>query len=295
MQADSINKTLRKLIIKGMKAILSCLQYGVGHQTIAQPDNHPQNTSKKESVLVPGLQRSGQLLNSLPIKASSGDEGNSIIIPKPRKADPSAWTYWMNYMKMSTVLVNNLSGVNSSSSESSDGVIKSEGERGFPKLTKQERALKVERYLEKKRRKNGVKKIRYQYRQELAAKRIRFQGRFVKPAEAKDLIMQGVAVTVKDKNELTKLFEEDKDQGLLEKYNENLRKKNLKRIFKTTYDTSVIDRLSSGDQSSYSSNGSISSFGSGMSPLIDNMEDMKLGNEEKDENPEIEQLPILKL
>lgn len=295
MQVDVINKILRELIIKGMKAILSCLQHGVGHQTIVQPDNHPQSNSKKESVLVSGLQRPGQLLNTLPIKASSGDEGGSIIIPKPHKADPNAWTYWMNYMKMPTALVNNLSGVSSSSSESLDDVVKSEGERGFPKLTKQERALKVQKYLEKKRRKNGVKKIRYQYRQELAAKRIRFQGRFVKLAEAKDLIMEGVAVTVKDKNELTKLFEEDKDQGLLEKYNENLRKKNLKRIFKTTYDTSVVDRLSSGDQSSYSSNSSISSSGSSMSPLIDNMEDMNLDNEDKNENLDIEQPPILKL
>eukprot|EP00826_Nyctotherus_ovalis_P038997 TRINITY_DN3706_c0_g4_i7.p1 TRINITY_DN3706_c0_g4~~TRINITY_DN3706_c0_g4_i7.p1 ORF type:complete len:281 (+),score=85.16 TRINITY_DN3706_c0_g4_i7:171-1013(+) len=280
-----------------MKAFLSCLQFGVGHQQIPQSDANAQPPNK-DTVPIPKLPLPDQLLNTLPIKASSGDEGNTIIIPKPRKPDTTAWSYWMNYMKMSTALVNNLSGGNSSSSESLDSGVKSEGgRRSFPKLTKQERALKVEKYLEKKRRKNGAKKIRYQYRQELADKRIRFQGRFVKPAEAKDLIMQGVAVTVKDKSELTKLFEEDKDQELLERYNENLRKKNLKRIFKTVYDTSVVDRLSSGDHSSYSSSSSLSSSGSAMSPLIENMGDMKLSGdaEDKRKEPYMEPPPILKL
>eukprot|EP00826_Nyctotherus_ovalis_P038994 TRINITY_DN3706_c0_g1_i4.p1 TRINITY_DN3706_c0_g1~~TRINITY_DN3706_c0_g1_i4.p1 ORF type:complete len:203 (+),score=58.05 TRINITY_DN3706_c0_g1_i4:92-700(+) len=202
-------------------------------------------------------------------------------------------------MKISTALVGNLSGGSSSSSESVENGVRSEGDQAngnFPKLSKKERALKVEKYLEKKRKKSGAKKIRYQYRQELAAKRIRFQGRFVKPTDAKELIKQGVAVTVKDKSELNKLFEEDKDRELLEKYNENLRRKSHKKIFRTEYDTSVVDRLSGGDQSSYS-NSSISSSGSAMSPLIENMEDMKLLNnvEDKGKNTHMEEPSILKL
>lgn len=282
-----------------MKAFISCLQYGIGHhQPIAHSNDKQKNTGKNETLPILNIQRPDSIVNPHPFKSSSGDEGNTIIIPKPRKPD-TTWSYWGDYMKMSATLINNLSGGNSSS-ESEGGGVKSEGDYGkgsYPKLTKQERALKVQKYLEKKRRKNGAKKIRYQYRQELAAKRIRFQGRFIKPDEAKDLIMQGVPVTIKDKNELNKLFEEDKDQEILEKYNENLRRKNMKRIFKTTYDTSVVDRLSSGEQSCYSSNSSISSSGSAMSPLIENLGGMNLDNnaEDKGENKYIEPPPILKL
>jgi len=280
-----------------MKAFISYLQFGIGHhQTITQPGEKSKNTESKETTSILGLQKHDQLLNPNLFKPSSGDEANNIIIPKPRKPD-TTWSYLGNYMKMQTTIMSGGSG-NNGSSESNDSGVKSEGDKkSYPEITKEERALKVKKYLKKRRRKNGTRKIRYQYRQELADKRIRFQGRFIKPTEAKNLIMQGVPVTIKDKSELNKLFDEDKDQEVLKKYNENLQKKNLKRVFKTVYDTSIVDRLSGGEKSSCSSNSSISSSRSAMSPLIENMDGMNLNSntEGKFPNTFIQPPPILKL
>lgn len=47
-------------------------------------------------------------------------------------------------------------------------------------LTAQERQLKVQRYLDKKQKRKGEYSVRYGCRQDLAQKRFRFQGRFVK-------------------------------------------------------------------------------------------------------------------
>lgn len=47
-------------------------------------------------------------------------------------------------------------------------------------LTEQERQVKVQRYLEKKQKRKGERNVRYGCRQDLAQKRFRFQGRFVK-------------------------------------------------------------------------------------------------------------------
>ena len=48
------------------------------------------------------------------------------------------------------------------------------------RINSQERKAKVQRYLEKKRRRRGEKAVRYECRQDLASKRFRFQGRFIK-------------------------------------------------------------------------------------------------------------------
>ena len=299
-----------------MRSLLSCLQFGVGHhRSTSQSDNNEHhNSSGGEDTTRPASSEAQNAAGigrtcvhePIPVRSNSGDAGgNTIIVPQPRKPNTAVWSYWMNYMRMSTALVSNLSGVRSSSSESAEGEIKSEGASGpesagglYPrKLSKEERALKVQKYLEKKRNKSNMKKIRYQYRQQLAARRIRFQGRFVKAAEAKDLILKGAPVTAKDRTELNKLFEEDKDQELIKKYNENIRLHTVKPIFKMTHDTSVMDRLSGSEHSSYSSGSEGSSLGLGMSPLIETMKDIDLNGELKEQCAKIklQPPPILKL
>eukprot|EP00826_Nyctotherus_ovalis_P044593 TRINITY_DN4824_c0_g1_i5.p1 TRINITY_DN4824_c0_g1~~TRINITY_DN4824_c0_g1_i5.p1 ORF type:complete len:203 (-),score=54.60 TRINITY_DN4824_c0_g1_i5:80-688(-) len=202
----------------------------------------------------------------------------------------------MSYMRMSTALVDDLSSYRSSSSESAG--IKSEGSPSVEaavlcprKLSKAERTAKVLKYLEKKKRKNNEKKIRYQYRQELADKRIRYQGRFVKASEVKSLILKGAQVTVKDKTELNKLFEEDKDAELIAKYNQSVKSK---PIFKTTYDPSIVNSLSLGARKSSSSSNSSSSH---INPLIKTMKDMDLNSmgSEQCADIDIEAPSILKL
>uniref|UniRef100_A0A7S3NVU2 CCT domain-containing protein n=1 Tax=Euplotes crassus TaxID=5936 RepID=A0A7S3NVU2_EUPCR len=47
-------------------------------------------------------------------------------------------------------------------------------------LTASERKLKVQRYLDKKKRRRGEKSVRYECRQDLASKRFRYQGRFIR-------------------------------------------------------------------------------------------------------------------
>lgn len=47
-------------------------------------------------------------------------------------------------------------------------------------LTESERKLKVQRYLDKKKRRKGEKAVRYECRQDLASKRFRYQGRFIR-------------------------------------------------------------------------------------------------------------------
>ncbi len=281
-----------------MRSLLSCLQFSLGHQrSPSQPDgNEPHNTSNGSDTTRPPSTEAPAFGVSEHMTGRSDSDGGGvrILVPQPRKPNAPIWSYWMNYMRMSNALVSNLPGMRSSSSESGDSGVRSEGacpaEGPYPRrLTKEERAAKVQRYLEKKKKKNNTKKIRYQYRQQLAARRIRFQGRFVKASEAKDLILQGAPVTAKDKTELNKLFEEDKNQDLIRKYEENLRLHTAKPIFRTTHDTSVIDRLSS---DSSGSSGAEGSCGSGMSPLIETMKDVNLGP--SGEAAKIT-LPILKL
>ena len=47
-------------------------------------------------------------------------------------------------------------------------------------LTASERKVKVQRYLDKKKRRRGEKAVRYECRQDLASKRFRYQGRFIR-------------------------------------------------------------------------------------------------------------------
>lgn len=47
-------------------------------------------------------------------------------------------------------------------------------------LTASERKVKVQRYLEKKKRRRGERSVRYECRQDLASKRFRYQGRFIR-------------------------------------------------------------------------------------------------------------------
>ncbi|CAI2374857.1 unnamed protein product [Moneuplotes crassus] len=47
-------------------------------------------------------------------------------------------------------------------------------------LTASERMVKVQRYLDKKKRRKGEKAVRYECRQNLASKRFRYQGRFIR-------------------------------------------------------------------------------------------------------------------
>lgn len=47
-------------------------------------------------------------------------------------------------------------------------------------LTESERKVKVQRYLDKKKRRKGEKSVRYECRQDLASKRFRYQGRFIR-------------------------------------------------------------------------------------------------------------------
>ncbi len=273
-----------------MKSLLSCLQFSVGHhRSPSQQDDEPHNTSNGEVATRPASseapapgQRSEAIQENMMGHGDLGEGANRILVPQPRKPNTAVWSYWMNYMRMSSALVSNLPGMRSSSSESGDSGVKSDGacqqpEGPYPrKLSKDERAEKVQRYLEKKKRKSGAKKIRYQYRQQLAARRIRYQGRFVKASEAKDLIMQGAPVTARDKTDLNKLFEEDKNQDLFKKYEDNIRLRSIKPIFRTIHDTSVVERLRS--ESAGSSGGSLEgSCGSGMSPLIETMKDINLG------------------
>jgi len=276
-----------------MRSILSCLQFGVNYQhSSSVSDNEPQSTPEKESS------KPSEPPAHFPESMNPGD--GKILVPQPRKPDTAALSFWMNYMHMSTVLVNNLSSLRSLSSESGEG-IKSEGNSSsdarilYPrKLTKAERAEKVQRYLEKKKRKNNERKIRYHYRQQLADKRIRYQGRFVKASDVKSLILKGAQVTAKDKTELNKLFEEDKDEELITKYNENIRSNRIKPIFKTTYDSSIVSSMSLGARKSSASSGS---SGSSINPLISTMKNMDLNSIENDHcsSSEIQGPSILKL
>ena len=251
-----------------MRAILSYLPMGAGHQNHASPaEGEAQSSSNDEGTGRP---------RSLETRGPGG-----IVVPRPRKPNTAVWSYWMNYMQMSQALVSNLPGIRSSSSESgnesggalSEGMASSERQpSAYPHaLSKDQRALKVARYLEKRRKQKFCKKIRYEYRQKLADRRIRYQGRFVKTDQARELILQGAPVTVKDKADLNRLFEEDKSNELAKKFEENIRTHYLKPIFRTVHDTSVRDRMSSSDSNSSNSGESASKA---VSPLLEAMNDV---------------------
>lgn len=279
-----------------MRSILSCLQFGAAHQrSTSQPDSELQSTSGRESVkpLSSEVPSVSSLFNEQ-LRGEGGD--GTILVPRPRRPDTGTLSFWLGYMQMSAALVHDLSSYRSSSSESagakSEDCSRAEAPVLCPrKLTRAQRNAKVQKYLEKKKRKNNEKKIRYQYRQELADKRIRHQGRFVKVSEVRDLILKGAQVTVKDKTELNKLLEEDKDAELIAKYNQSVRSR---PVFKTTYDPSIVNSLSLGARKSSSSSDSSNSH---ISPLIKTMRDMDLNSMRSELRAEIdiEAPSILKL
>ena len=62
--------------------------------------------------------------------------------------------------------------------------------RKIGKLTLQERYLKIKRYKEKKERRIWTKKIFYDCRKQVADKRLRIKGRFIRKEDQKKLLMQ---------------------------------------------------------------------------------------------------------
>eukprot|EP00826_Nyctotherus_ovalis_P045814 TRINITY_DN5103_c0_g2_i2.p2 TRINITY_DN5103_c0_g2~~TRINITY_DN5103_c0_g2_i2.p2 ORF type:complete len:231 (-),score=52.65 TRINITY_DN5103_c0_g2_i2:177-869(-) len=140
----------------------------------------------------------------------------------------------------------------------------------------QERAKKVRRFLEKRRKRNGVKKIRYQYRQQVAARRIRFHGRFIKIEQAKELILRGESVDANDKTELNKLFEELKESSILNGDDKTPLPKNSETDLKSDQNTILINNM--GGMRKFSAS---TCTNSGTSPLIQVMRNECVENESK--------------
>ena len=255
-----------------MKSLLSYfslknrLPYQINRESNRLPNEDPSRPHSSESILKPG-----EL---------------GIIIPQPQKPTAENWPYWISSINEPTGLLKTVSGFRTSSSES---INKSEIET-VPTLTKEERFLKVQKFLEKRKRKNSTKKIRYQYRQQLAEKRIRYQGRFVKAEDARKLILDGQQVTAKDKTELNKLLDDDAEKVLLAKYTSNLKLR--KRIFKTEHDNSVVNNLFGGERK-FSSNSSGSS--SGMNLLANTIQEFNLNNTTNEIKAQVKTSSIIKL
>ena len=198
------------------------------------------------------------------------DPIQNIIIPKAIKPTQTDWNKYINSLFGSAVSILELKNTL---------VIKQGGER----ITKEERARKVEKFLIKRRRRNGIKKVRYQHRQLVADRRMRYKGRFVNIDEAKELIIKGEEVTANDRLILDKLIEELNKENLLEKYYETLRNK---KVFKTVRNCG--EKMNKRKQS-------ISTIGGtnpGTSPLIQVMKDQI---EKPTEREKESSVPILNL
>lgn len=205
-----------------------------------------------------------------------------IIVPKPIRA---SGPQWMNYVKACN-----------ESKEISIEVSKEAQEKSKVgmKMSKEERASKVQRFLEKRRKRNGIKKIRYQYRQQVAARRIRYHGRFIKIEQAKELILKGELVDANDKTELNKLFEELKENNMSDEYKELTVLQKPKDEFKNTQDTNIkTNNIINTRKFSSSTSGGTNS---GTSPLIQVMKDGNLSGDTKETNGDVESSPpVLKL
>ena len=146
-------------------------------------------------------------------------------------------------------------------------------------ITKETRAIKVQKFLEKRRGRKKIKKVRYQQRQKAADRKIRYKGRFVNLGEAKELIMKGEEVTANDSAYLQRLFDKYKEENLRKKFEENIR-------------TNAILRT----KRKFSLNTNVGT-NSGSSPLIqtDGKGSFNANLKEQDENMEIEIPPSLRI
>eukprot|EP00826_Nyctotherus_ovalis_P049274 TRINITY_DN5935_c0_g1_i3.p2 TRINITY_DN5935_c0_g1~~TRINITY_DN5935_c0_g1_i3.p2 ORF type:complete len:157 (-),score=28.63 TRINITY_DN5935_c0_g1_i3:236-706(-) len=151
-------------------------------------------------------------------------------------------------------------------------------------MSKEERASRVKRFLEKRRKRNGAKKIRYQYRQQVAARRIRYHGRFIKLEQAKELILRGELVDANDKTELNKLFEELKESNVVD---DIIRSQSSKEETKNSQDIIFTGNINKRKFSSSTSGGT----NSRTSPLIQVMKEGNICEEIKQLCTDIERTP----
>ena len=138
-------------------------------------------------------------------KQSNISEG--IIVSKPLRQTGSSW-------------INYVDSLSRSSSNILDFKSLIEKMSMVGMLTREERKLKLAKFLEKRKRRHLIKKIRYQHRQQVADRRMRYKGRFVNIEEAKELMMKGEEVTANNRSDLDKLLEQLGKQNLLGKYYE---------------------------------------------------------------------------
>ena len=90
------------------------------------------------------------------------------------------------------------------------------------------RKLKVQKYLDKKHKRSKIKTLKYECRQRLAQQKMRYQGRFINPEMAKDLIKNGKIVYAKDIQAFESMFPNDNELVTM------LKKTQLRKpIFKT--------------------------------------------------------------
>ena len=186
-------------------------------------------------------------------KTTKLDLQGEIVIPKPIRR---GGFYWLNY-------VNSLYG------SSSNILTIKNSYKYIGLLTREERKLKLQRFFEKRKRKHNIKKIKYQHRHEVADKRMRYKGRFVKINEAKELIIKGEEVTANDRSELDKLIQELIKNNLLEKCKE------AKKVF-----TTIKENESNNGDRKFSL-----STSSGTSPIVETNKDERV----------FESVPILNL
>lgn len=243
-----------------MKNLISPNQ-GTGSCSTSQQINIP-NTS---------LNAGEDLKSDCTCVVSSILVGDSIIlVPRPIRAnDP----HWVQY--------NRTRGQSKGIPAASDS---RGGEAKEPRMSKEERAGKVRRFLEKRRRRNGAKKIRYQYRQQVAARRIRYHGRFIKLEQAKELILRGELVDANDKTELNKLFEELKESCAVDDVAQSL---SSKQEAKNSQDTIFIGNINKRKFSSSTSGGT----NSRTSPLIQVMREGNISPEIKQLCTDLERTP----
>lgn len=135
--------------------------------SFAQTDIKSENLSIDEQIACNNFQlthygQSGSLMESIDGNLQAKKKYEEVIIPENNEA--------LSYSSGLTTNQENLS-----KNETSHPTAKMVG-----LLTAKERQIKVQRYLDKKKKRKGENNVRYGCRQDLAHKRFRFQGRFIK-------------------------------------------------------------------------------------------------------------------